>query len=215
MPDDPKAPAPPAAAGPAADSPAGPSPQETALRQAWAARELIIPGCLSLILDTRTVGAAGAKVFLNSFLRDAGSPTDPIEIILLEQLALAHFRLGQLHVRADAASDPDRLKILNAAAVRLLGELRRLALAIRQYRLPHAARSFSVIHQQNITSGGDQQVAYMDKSTPAQPEVSFSSDSKLSGSGDQSRDDDNEHGEKPEARSRWAAQRMHAAAVDE
>jgi hypothetical protein len=135
------------------DAPVGRSRQEIALREAWAAREYVIPVCLSSILDTRTVGADGAKVFLNSYLRDAGNPTDPIEIMLLEQFAMAHFRLGQLHIQADVATDAERLKILNAVAVRLLGELRRLALAIRLYRTPVSPKQFAVVHQQNVAAG--------------------------------------------------------------
>jgi hypothetical protein len=54
--------------------------------------------------------------------------------MLLEQLALAHFRVGQLHAAAGGAQGAEAAKALNAAAARLLGEFRRTALALRAYR---------------------------------------------------------------------------------
>ena len=74
------------------------------------------------------------KVYLERLLADAGNPTDPVEVMLLEQLALAHLRIGQMHVTAGRAQGLEATKILNGAASRLLGEFRRTALALRAYR---------------------------------------------------------------------------------
>lgn len=136
--------------------------QQKALDQAWTAREMLFPACFSSVVGAENVEATGAKVYLNSFVRDAGDPTDPIELILLQQMLMVHHRVAQLHARAEAATGPEHLKILNGAATRLLGELRRLALAIRQYRSPVSPRQFSVVHQQNVVAAGKQTVNYLD-----------------------------------------------------
>jgi hypothetical protein len=93
---------------------------------------MLIPACFSSVVGQDNVGATEAKTYFNSFLRDAGEPTDPLEKILLEQLLMAHHRVAQLHARAEGVTLPEAMKILNAATTRLLGEVRRLALAIRQ-----------------------------------------------------------------------------------
>ena len=121
--------------------------------------ELMVPGALSVILGEKLVGSVGVKLAMEDFLRRAGAPADPVEQCLLEQYFLAHHRLARLQAEASSAKGLEGSKVLNAAAVRLLSELRRLALSIRQYRTPLAARNFSVIHQQNVaTSGGQQDV---------------------------------------------------------
>jgi hypothetical protein len=78
--------------------------------------------------------SSGYKSYLEQLLQDAGNPKDPIEVMLLEQLALAHFRIGQLHASAGKAQGTEAAKIYNSAAARLLGEFRRTALALRVYR---------------------------------------------------------------------------------
>ncbi len=65
-------------------------------------------------------------------MEEAGShPIDPIERMLLEQLALAHFRIGQLHVRASEAQGLEAVRVYNSVAARMLGEFRRTVLALR------------------------------------------------------------------------------------
>ena len=119
--------------------------------------ELAVPGALSVILGEELAGRVGVKLAFEDFLKRAGAPVDPVEQCLLEQYFLAHHRLARLQADASAAKNLEGSKILNAAAVRLLSELRRLALSIRQYRAPLAARAFSVIHQQNVAASGGQQ----------------------------------------------------------
>jgi hypothetical protein len=153
-----------------------PSRLEQVMAQAFDIREHYIARTLSRIVGGDPLGA---KVFLNSYLRDAGEPTDPVEKILLEQLMMAHLRLSKLHVRADGVTDPEAVKILNGATSRLLSEIRRMALAIRQYRAPQAPKSFSVVHQQNVVTAGDQKVTYVDQSTAAKDKVTLSARSEV------------------------------------
>jgi hypothetical protein len=106
------------------------------------------------------VGPSGWKIYLDQFVRDADDPSDPIERLMLQQLALAHYRVGELHAQAAQAQSVEAMKLYSAAATRLTGELRRLALALRQYRCPIPKRSVTFVRQQNVA--GSQQVAYVD-----------------------------------------------------
>jgi hypothetical protein len=74
------------------------------------------------------------EVYLSNYLQEAGSPTDPIERMLLEQLAWAHHVLGRLHVHAGSRDNVEEAKVYHAAAARLMGEFRRSALALQSYR---------------------------------------------------------------------------------
>ncbi|MFL5329218.1 MAG: hypothetical protein ACJ8C4_09900 [Gemmataceae bacterium] len=74
------------------------------------------------------------RIYLQQLIADAGNPTDPVEVMLLEQLALSHFRIGQLQVLANTCKSIESTKILTAAASRLLGEFRRTALGLKSYR---------------------------------------------------------------------------------
>ncbi len=126
-------------------------------------RTLLLPSALSAIIGCKTVGKAGVKLAFDDFIEQAGAPTDPVEVCLLEQLFLVHNRLAMLQAQAAEAKTLEEAKVYNSAAARLLAEFRRLALAIRQYRQPTGSRTFSVIHQQNVaTAGGQQEVKYVD-----------------------------------------------------
>ena len=127
------------------------------------------------------IGAAAFKVYQDGLLREAGSPSDPIERMLIEQFTLAHHRVGQLHAQAENAKRIEGSKVYTTAAVRLLGELRRLALAIKQYREPSAKKQFTVVRQQNVSNGG-QQVAYLDQSGTPQGQIPFNHASNEEGS---------------------------------
>jgi hypothetical protein len=84
--------------------------------------------------------ASGYRQYLDKLRTDAGNPSDPIEVMLLEQLALAHLRTAQLQSKAGSAEGLETAKIYNAAAARLLSELRQTALAIKTYREPGSGK---------------------------------------------------------------------------
>lgn len=69
--------------------------------------------------------------YLREILAQHGDPTDPTERMLIEQLCMAHFRIAHLHVHAGSAQTLEAVKVYSTAAVRLLGELRRTALTLR------------------------------------------------------------------------------------
>src|SRR5262249_20893192 len=131
-------PAPPAGATearPAGEQPgsspreAGPAPgtddarHAAAQRSAHAAdvlRQASLPACLATALGMARFDAAACQVYLARFLEDAGSPRDPVARLLLEQLALAHLRLADLHAQAAGAQSVEAVKVLTGAAARLM-----------------------------------------------------------------------------------------------
>lgn len=138
--------------------------QARAERQADIIQDAAFPASMAAAIPlSKEVGASGFKIYLDRLLKDAGNPTDPIERMMIEQLAMAHHRIAQLHVQTETADTVEGKKAYAAAAVRLTGEFRRLSLAIRQYRQPISTKHFTVVRQQNIANG-DQQVAYLDQS---------------------------------------------------
>ncbi len=62
------------------------------------------------------------------------APSDPLEAMLVEQLALGHHAIGRTHVRAATAGNADAAKIYYSAAARLQGEFRQSLLALKAYR---------------------------------------------------------------------------------
>lgn len=136
-------------------------------------RDVAFPAAMAAAIPvSHEVGPASFKVYLDGLRKDAGNPTDPVEIMLVEQLALAHHRVAQLHVQAEQSKTIDEAKVFTVAAARLTGELRRLALALNQYRQPVPKRSFTLIKQQNLSRAG-QQVAYLDRANENQAQVPF------------------------------------------
>lgn len=108
---------------------------QRAAYQAEVMRECLFPTLMADALGYDNIFDSRAyKVYLQRLLDDAGNPADPVERMMLEQLALAHYRIGQLQVNAGQSKGTEATKIYNAAASRLLGEFRRTALALRAYR---------------------------------------------------------------------------------
>jgi hypothetical protein len=109
-------------------------------RQAVVMDRSLLPAMLAsaLRLDHH-FDAAGYRVYLDRIRQDAGNPTDPVEVMLLEQLVLAHLRAAQLQANAGQAEGVEAVRLLNAAAARLLAEFRLTALALKAYREPGPA----------------------------------------------------------------------------
>jgi hypothetical protein len=74
------------------------------------------------------------KVYLDDLLKRSGASNDPIEQMLVYQLAQAHFAIGRLHVRASGSRGTVEAVAYTAAAARLMAEFRRTSLALQAYR---------------------------------------------------------------------------------
>jgi hypothetical protein len=81
----------------------------------------------------KDVDTVAYKLYRDRLLADCGAPSDPIEVILIEQISMAHLITGYLHTKGLNSSAECASAYLGAAA-RLTGELRRSALALQTYR---------------------------------------------------------------------------------
>lgn len=108
---------------------------QRAAQQAQIMSENLFPAMMADALGYEgTFESRAYKVYLARLLEDAGNPADPIERMMLQQLGLAHFRLGQLHAAAGHSKTLEAVKIYNSVTARLWGEFRRTALALRLYK---------------------------------------------------------------------------------
>lgn len=80
------------------------------------------------------------KVYLDDLLQRAGASGDPLEAMLIHQLAQAHFAIGRLHVRASGSRNMDEATACLAAAARLMGECRKTTLAVETFRAKAARK---------------------------------------------------------------------------
>jgi hypothetical protein len=142
-----------------------PEPLPTAVQQAAALSACAYPAFLGAVAGPSFAGivhSSGYVAFRDQLLKDAGSPTDPITRMLLEQMALAHLHIGVLHTKAATTDSTDAAKAYLGAAARLQSEFRRLALALKELQSPSRSKSFTVVKQANLAAG-DQHVALVDR----------------------------------------------------
>lgn len=78
------------------------------------------------------------RLYRDRLLTDSGAPTDPVEVMVLEELALAHFCVGLMACKTTNAGQANVTAAYASAMARLIGEVRRNALALQAYR--HANR---------------------------------------------------------------------------
>lgn len=127
----------------------------------------------------RKAGLAPFLAYRNGFLKKYGQPSDPVEVMLVEQLMLGHEAICSMHVNVHnmkIAKSADGVALLTSSLTRLTAEFRKTALALKQYTAPPPTPQYTVVRQQNV-AGGDQQVAYVENQGDLTAKKS--SDSKL------------------------------------
>jgi len=138
-------------------------------------------GVLATVSSGSRLGAdvsPGAyKLYHDKILAESGPARDPIERMLTEQLLWCHHRIGNLHAAAATAKEPDLVSALNAAAVKLMAEFRRSALALREYKSPATPRQITLVKQQNLAA--NQQVALVETESADQMPVKNAGDIEL------------------------------------
>jgi len=107
-------------------------------QQAAARGEAIRDRLVSVYLADAVGGGqfspADFEAYLAGLIHDAGVPADPVQRMLVEQLAFVHLRLVALHLEASRVKTPEGVKVYNGACARLMGEFRRTALALSEMR---------------------------------------------------------------------------------
>jgi len=117
-----------------APAPQPPVPQAAA-QQAAILWNALIPSLMTRALGVEGyVQASGCRVLLDRLVDNAGGPADAVEVMLIEQLTMAHYRGAQLQAQAAEAKSLEAVQVYNTAAGRLLAEFRKTALALQTYR---------------------------------------------------------------------------------
>ncbi len=127
------------------------------------------PLFLSEIAGETFAGKISPTAF-NQFVRQTVTGDDPFERMFQEQMLWMHHRIGSLLSAATRAEDVTVIERLTAAAARLQGEFRRSMLALAEIRSPGTPRQV-VVQQQNIATGGEQRVAYLQGGMGAKQKV--------------------------------------------
>ena len=103
--------------------------------QASVVKRGITPTALAMVLDMENmIGAAGCRVYLDDLVRESGNPSDPVEIMLLEQMAICHQYSIQMQALSKKAEGIEAIELYLSGAARLSGEFRKTALALKEYR---------------------------------------------------------------------------------
>ena len=123
----------------------------TSAQQARLVRDCVLPGLMSLAISPKgQIEGLVAKGYRDELHREMGDPTDPLERMLIEQAAVGNVMVMQLHALAAQSGNAVEAGIFVAAAARLMAELRRMILAVRQYRTPLSPPHVTRIEQQNV-----------------------------------------------------------------
>ena len=103
--------------------------------QASVVKRGITPTALAMVLDMENmIGASGCRVYLDDLVRESGNPSDPVEIMLLEQMAICHQYSIQMQALSKKAEGIEAIELYLSGAARLSGEFRKTALAVKDYR---------------------------------------------------------------------------------
>jgi hypothetical protein len=97
--------------------------------------------------------------YRDQFLADAGAPTDPLERVMIEQVATCHAMLMYTHSYHTMCDRVDHREIYSNAGANMMAELRRMVLAIKDYRTSPVRPQVTKIEQQNISH--QQEVSYV------------------------------------------------------
>jgi hypothetical protein len=110
------------------------------LRETTAAASMYV----SMAAWTQSEIDAGAFVeYRDRLLADCGAPDDPLVVMLIEQVAMAHFNIARLHVKSAVAGSCVEAVAYEAAAARLLTELRRSVLVLEDLKVRGTGKSRS------------------------------------------------------------------------
>ena len=110
-------------------------PSMTVDLQASVVKRGITPTALAMVLDMENmIGAAGCRVYLDEMIQESGNPSDPVEIMLLEQLTMCHQYSIQMQALSKKAEGIEAIELYLSGAARLSSEFRKTALALKEYR---------------------------------------------------------------------------------
>jgi hypothetical protein len=111
------------------------------------------------------------KLFRDKLVADCGNPTDPIEVMSIEQLILCHMHSGLLHCKAANSGCVDSAAVYLSAAARLAGEFRRSSLALQAYRAASARLAEMAESDLDVPDGEVDELGYQPGEIHADSEI--------------------------------------------
>lgn len=103
--------------------------------------DVLIPKLLQTAGCPRdAINAETFREYRNMFVREL-APRDRLERVMIEQVVTAHLMTMQLHACTGIAPTADAAGVYSSAAARLMAEVRRSVMAIRELQNPARARS--------------------------------------------------------------------------
>jgi len=199
----------------AAPAPAGKSeerPLTESQRQSNLVRDCVVPGYMQVVIGANApLDKTAALGYRDELIRDMGSPKDPLERMLIEQVGIAHVMVMRLHGLCATADNAERTALYATAAGRLLAELRRTIVTLRDYRTPPAKPQVT-IQQQNIARR--QEIAYV--TNPDEDRVSMTCRDKIEGDNKQASNEEKHAADGhqiPSPGSRWSSEPLVAGAA--
>ena len=110
-------------------------PRFTPEQQSFAVKNVMAPAALAAAMGVENkIETSGCRVYLDDLVRESGNPSDPVEIMLLEQLAMCHQYSIQMQALSKKAEGIEAIELYLSGAARLSGEFRKTALALKEYR---------------------------------------------------------------------------------
>jgi hypothetical protein len=169
--------------------------------QAITVRDAVVPTLMQMAMTPKdSLDIHIVRGYRDELLREMGDPADPLERMMIEQAAVAHVVSLQLLSFVASCKTPAETNLYAASAARLMAELRRMILGVREYRSPLVRQQVTKIEQQNVAERqevhyaagvtGDVQMACRDKNNPDTREASNGKEvgsenvSQIAGAGD-------------------------------
>ena len=181
--------------------------------EAFNIEQNFVAACLRDATRISDFSVEGFKKRRDDFVKEGSTTNDPIEHLMLDQILLLHHRLARLHGQAGIANAMETLRILNAAAARLSGELRRMVLALRSYRSPIVTKAVTYVKMQAVAENQD--VRFIDGQAGSSEEKIVIARTEVAGNNGKSEAFNNISDNPITSPSdRWAPQRLEAAALD-
>jgi hypothetical protein len=110
-------------------------PRFTPEQQSLVVKKIIAPAALATALGVESkIETSGCRVYLDDLVSESGNPSDPVEIMLLEQTAMCHLLSMKLQSKASEAEETEAIELYLSGAARLSSEFRKTALALKEYR---------------------------------------------------------------------------------
>ena len=110
-------------------------PRFTPEQQSLAVKHVIAPAALATVMGVESkIETSGCRVYLDDLARESGNPSDPVEIMLLEQTAMCHLLSMKLQSKASGVEGTEAIELYMSGAARLSSEFRKTALALKEYR---------------------------------------------------------------------------------